>query len=328
MDIELIARPTGRKLQHWNNFLSRAGLEADEQVQRTCLVWDDGELIATGSRQDNILKCLAVDELRQGEGLTATLLTQLRQDAFADGHKHLFLYTKPKNQLMFSSLFFYPVAKTDQVLLMEDKPDGICSFLNTLPVAETTGKIGAVVMNCNPFTKGHRYLIESAAKDCDHLYVFILSEDKSQFSAADRLALVKAGTADLTSITVLPTGPYLISSATFPTYFLKEREAAQTIQCLLDIEIFVKYYAPKFGITHRYVGTEPLSQMTNQYNEALLENLPAYGIAVQQLPRLEVADTPISASAVRALLGQNQPDKLKQLVPETTFRYLQTHNLI
>lgn len=328
MDIELISMPQGRKQQQWIDFLARAGLEADEQVQRTCLVWDEGQLIATGSRQENILKCIAVDEFRQGEGLTATVLTQLRQDAFADGHKHLFLYTKPKNQFMFSSLFFYPVAKTDQVLLMEDKPDGIRSFLDSLPAAQATGRIGAVVMNCNPFTKGHRYLIESAAKDCDHLYVFILSEDKSQFPAADRLALVRAGTADLQNITVLPTGPYLISSATFPTYFLKEREAAQTVQCLLDIAIFAKYFAPKFGITDRFVGTEPLSPMTNQYNEALLQHLPTHGITVHQIPRLEQSDTPISASAVRALLGQNQPDKLRALVPDTTFQYLQEHDLI
>lgn len=328
MDIELIRKLSGRKKDAWTAFLRRMDLEADAQTECTCLIWDDGELIATGSRQDNILKCIAVDPFRQGEGLTATLLTQLRQDAFADGHKHLFLYTKPKNQFMFSSLFFYPVAKTDQVLLMEDKPDGIRSFLNMLPVAETSGTIGAVVMNCNPFTKGHRYLIETAAKDCDHLYVFILSEDKSDFSAADRLALVKAGTADLKNITVLPTGPYLISSATFPTYFLKEREAAQTVQCLLDIEIFARYFAPKFHITRRYVGTEPLSQMTNQYNTALLESLPKHGITVHQLPRLEVFDTPISASAVRSLLKQNRPDILRQLVPETTFQYLQDHNLI
>ena len=328
MDIELIAGIQGRKRELWAAFLQKMALSADEAVEATCLVWEDGDIIATGSRQENILKCIAVDPMHQGEDLTATVLTALRQDAFNAGHKHLFLYTKPKNQFMFSSLFFYPIAKTADVLLMEDRPNGVKSFVESLPAPVKAGKIGAAVMNCNPFTKGHRYLIESAAKECDHLYVFVLSEDKSQFSAKDRMALVKAGTADLTNVTVLPTGPYLISSATFPTYFLKEREKAQTVQCLLDIEVFAKYYAPHFGITDRFVGTEPLSQMTNQYNEALLAHLPEAGIAVHEIPRLETADTPISASYVRSLLGKGEGDLLKTLVPETTYDYLQTHNMI
>ena len=328
MDIELIRSIQGHKKEKWAAFLKKMALASDEAVETTCLVWEDGEIIATGSRQENILKCIAVDPMHQGEDLTATVLTQLRQDAFADGHKHLFLYTKPMNRFMFSSLFFYPIANTDQVLLMEDKPQGICSFVDSLEVTTKEGKIGAAVMNCNPFTKGHRYLIESAAKQCDHLYVFVLSEDKSQFSAQDRMALVKAGTADLPNVTVLPTGPYLISSATFPTYFLKDREAAQSIQCLLDIAVFVKYYAPRFGITHRFVGTEPLSQMTNQYNQALLQHLPEQGIQVHEIPRLETDDTPISASYVRSLLGKGQGELLKTLVPESTYTYLEEHNLI
>lgn len=322
MDIELTRRLPDSKKAKWKEFLSRAGLEADEQVESTVLIWDEGEIIATGSRMGNLLKCIAVDEFRQGEGLTATLLTQLRQDAFSQGYSHLFLYTKPKNELMFSSLFFYPIAKTDTVLLMENKKGGIESFLATLPEGPRDGTVGAAVMNCNPFTRGHRYLIETAASQCDRLYVFVLSEDKSEFSARDRMEMVKLGTADLPNVTVLPTGPYLISSATFPTYFLKDRESAEQVHCLLDIEIFSRYYAPKFGITRRYVGTEPLSQMTNQYNNALKTHLPGEGIELLEIPRLTREDTPISASAVRAALAQKDATTLEKLLPETTVRYL------
>lgn len=328
MDVQLIPRPQGRIEKIWTEFLAKEGLEADRNLEKTVLIWDNGQLIATGSRQDNLLKCIAVDDSRQGEGLTATVLTALRQDAFASGHKHLFLYTKPQNKYMFQSLFFYPVAQTGQVLLMEDRQGGIQSFLDTLPAAPAEGIVGAAVMNCNPFTLGHRYLIETAASECDRLYVFVLSEDKSQFSAQDRMELVKKGTADLPNVTVLPTGPYLISSATFPTYFLKERDKAATVQCALDIEIFTRYYAPKFGITRRYVATEPLSPMTNQYNEALKAQLPQKGIELRELTRKESEGTPISASALRALLGTGQPEKVRKLVPETTFAYLQDHGLL
>ena len=323
MDIELTTMLQNRKLAIWKAFLQKAGLEADENVVSTVLIWEDGELIATGSRQDNLLKCIAVDPLHQGEGLTATLLTQLRQDAFNHGHRHLFLYTKPKNEFMFSSLFFYSIAKTEDVLLMENKQDGIQSFLEDLPKKDTEGTVGAAVMNCNPFTKGHRYLIETAAKQCDQLYVFVLSEDKSEFSAKDRLEMVKRGTEDLPNVTVLPTGPYLISSATFPTYFLKDRENATEVQCLLDIEIFAKFYGPKFGITHRFVGTEPLSPTTNRYNEALKHHLPSQGIDVIEIPRLTLGDRPISASAVRQALQENDTETLRAFLPETTLTYLQ-----
>lgn len=328
MDVELTSLLRGTKYSTWKDFLSRAGLEADEQAERTVLIWDEGELIATASRQGNLLKCIAVEDSRQGEGLTATLLTQLRQDAFSQGYSHLFLYTKPKNKFMFSSLFFYPVAQTQQVLLMENKRNGIEDFLQGLPVSADKGTIGAAVMNCNPFTKGHRYLAETAAKECDHLYIFVLSEDKSHFSSADRIQMVKLGTADLPNVTVLPTGPYLISSATFPTYFLKEREHAAAVQCQLDIEIFCKYFAPRFGITRRYVGTEPLSPMTNQYNDALRKCLPEKGIELFEIPRLEQAGTPVSASAVRTLLQQGDHSTLRTLIPDTTFDYLQVNSLL
>lgn len=328
MDLELLHRLQGTKKEQWIRFLKRQGLEADLSVESTVLVWEDGELIATASRQDNVLKCIAIDPAFQGEGLTATLLTQLRQEAFDQGLRHLFLYTKPRNQTMFSSLFFYPVAKTDQVLLMENKKDGITEFVSSLPVPMKDGVIGAVVMNCNPFTRGHRYLIETAASQCDWLYVFVLSEDKSYFPAADRLELVRKGTADLNNVTVYPTGPYLISSATFPTYFLKDREQFETAHCQLDIEVFTKYFVPHFGITRRFVGSEPLSPLTNQYNEALSAHLPEKGVELQILSRVENDCGPISASAVRALLGQNQPEALRTLVPDTTFEYLYSRKMI
>ena len=319
MDTELVKSLQGFKKDKWIDLLQKANLACDEQLESTVLVWEGDSLIATGSRWGNILKCIAVDDAHRGEDLTATVLTALRQDAFTDGYSHLFLYTKPKNEFMFSSLFFYPIAKTGDVLLMENRQNGIGNFLNTLPVAE--GKtVGAAVMNCNPFTKGHRYLIETAAKECDRVYVFVLSEDRSEFSAKDRMEMVKLGTADLPNVTVLPTGPYLISAATFPTYFLKEREKATQVQCLLDIEIFTKYYVPKFGIARRYVGTEPLSPMTAQYNEALAAALPGKGVQLRQVERLEQDSTPVSASEVRKAL--DNPEKLARLVPKSTLDYL------
>lgn len=329
MNIECLGPLTGFRLREWTDFLHRMGLEPDAGVERVVLLWDDDEnLIATGSRQRNVLKCIAVDPAHQGEDLTATLLTQLRQDAFNAGFRHLFLYTKPENEPMFCSLFFYPVVKSDRVLLMENVKDGVQDFLAGLPVPHKTGKIGAAVMHCNPFTKGHRYLIETAAKQCDWLYIFVLSEEQSIFPAQDRIQLVREGTQDLPNVTVYPTGQYLISSATFPTYFIKDKANVDDIFCKLDISVFTKYFVPHFGITHRFVGTEPNCAVTAQYNRALEAYLPQAGVEFCVIPRLEQADAPISASKVRSLLHGGNGELLKELVPETTYRYLDSHNMI
>ena len=323
MDIELNRSLRGTKQNTWREFLAKAGLEADSNVDETVLVWDADVLIATGSRQGNLLKCIAVDPARQGEGLLAKVLTALRQSAFREGHRHLFLYTKPANAHLFSGLLFYPVAQTGDVLLMEDKLNGIGNFIASLTPQEHSGTVGAAVMNCDPFTFGHQYLIETAASHCDHLYVFVLSEDKGYFRTADRLEMVKRGTAHLPNVTVLLTGPYLISSATFPTYFLKNRDQAENIHCQLDVEVFARHFAPAFGITRRYVGTEPLSAMTNQYNEVLKASLPLRGIEVIEISRLTRDNTPISASAVREAYNRGDWASVKSLVPATTYDYLQ-----
>ena len=328
MDIELHSPLRGSKVNIWYDFLAKAGLAAQEDAQQTVLVWDDGQLIATGSRTGNLLKYIAVDPARQGEGLLAKVLTALRQEAFREGHGQLFLYTKPINELLFADLMFYRVAQTGDVLLMEDRKDGIKRFIRQLPAAEHSDKVGAAVMNCDPFTLGHQYLVETAAKACDWLYVFVLSEDRGHFSAADRLEMVRRGTEHLPNVTVLPTGPYLISCATFPTYFLKNRDQADQIHCQLDVEIFTRHFAPAFSITTRYVGTEPLSPLTSQYNEILKNQLPPRGIQVEEIPRLALESTPVSASAVRAALTAKDRQTVQSLVPHTTFAYLEDKQLI
>lgn len=318
MQIESTAVLRGRKKAAWSALLTKCGLE-ESSAENTVLVWEDDELIATGSREGSILKCIAVDDCHQGEGLTATVLTQLRQEAFEAGESKLFLYTKPRNEHLFTPLLFHPIARTGKVLLMEDDVRGIRRFLASLPAPE--GECGCIVMNADPFTLGHRYLSETAAKQCENLLIFVLSEDRGHVPATDRLELVKRGTADIPNVTVLPTGPYLISSATFPTYFLKNRDDAQEVQCMLDVEVFAKYYAPHFHITRRFVGTEPLSNLTARYNEVLRSQLPTRGIEVTELKRLELNGTPVSASAVRKALSEGDRDTVRSLVPRTTYDY-------
>ena len=156
---------------------------------------------------------------------------------------------------------------------------------------------------------------------CDWLYVFVLSEDKGMFSPEDRLALVRQGCREFPNVSVHPTMGYLISNATFPTYFLKDRSRGQEISCQLDLEIFAGSFAPALGLQKRFAGTEPLDPVTRQYNEALQASLPGRGIAVVELPRLEVGGQPVSASRVRACLAAGDLASVRQLVPDTTYAY-------
>ena len=312
---------SGRKQEQWQRFLAAASLQPDTDTDQTVTVWDDGEIIACGSRKGNLLKCIAVDPARQGEGLTATVLTELKQEAFREGHKQLFLYTKPRNRMLFGPLFFYAVAQTDGVLLMESTRNGIENFLKGLDSdPKKEGKIGCIVMNADPFTRGQQYLAETAAKQCDRLYIFVLSEDKGTFSAQERMELVKAGTAHLENVTVYPTGPYLISSATFPKYFLKDKETAQREHYVLDLAVFTKWFVPHFGITHRFAGTEPTCAVTGGYNRAMAEILPQAGVEFVEIPRKQEQDAAISASTVRKEMAAGNLDALQKLVPEATYR--------
>lgn len=324
MDLELCAGIPPRVYAAWSKLLASTGLTPEQRDLQTVLLWDGDKLVATGSRQDNVLKYIAVDPAYQGEGLTAKVLTALRQAAFEAGYQHLFLYTKPVNKVLFSSLFFYPIAQTAEVLLMEDKKSGIADFLAALPVMHTDKNIGAIVMNCDPFTLGHQHLISTAASQCSHLYVFVLSEDKGYFSATDRLEMAKRGAAHLPNVTVLPTGPYLISSATFPAYFLKEQSRAGHVHCGLDIAVFTQYFAPRFSITQRFIGSEPLCPVTNTYNQTLKTDLPQYGITVTEVPRIEKSGTPISASMVRKAINDADWTLVQALVPTTTYDYITT----
>ena len=328
MYIELVRQFDKRKKAIWREFLKNAKLSCDEEVKETVLLWEDDKLIGTGSRDGNILKLIAILPEHQGEDLTSVLLSELRKAAFAEGFNHLFLYTKPENEKMFQSLFLYTIAKTEKVLLMENRKNGINDFLAEICKEKSSGTVGAIVMNANPFTLGHRYLIENAAEKCDKLYVFVVSEDKSRFSTLDRTEMVKLGVSDISNVTVLPTGPYLVSSATFPTYFLKEREKATEVKCLLDAKIFVEYFAPKFSVNCRFVGTEPLSPMTNQYNITLKSELANNKIEVFEIPRLEVNGKVISASRVRELLDKDDTEGVKALVPNTTFEYLKSKGFL
>lgn len=316
---------TGTRLERVKTFLRANGLRWEGDPEITVTALDAGRITATASLDGNVLKYVAVSEEKREQGLTATVMSPLVQIAVQRGISPLFLFTKNENMELFLDLGFDLVAQTASTVLMESGSFGVRDFVQSIQDPRFSGIIGAVVANCNPFTLGHRYLIEQALKSCDWLYLFILSEDRSEFPANTRLLLAQQGVEDLKRVKVCHTGSYLVSSVTFPAYFHRDTADVEAINTELDLAIFAQCFAAPLGITRRFEGTEPECTVTRRYHQQMASTLPRYGIQVLEIPRLNAGQRAVSAGEVRRLMGERLWGDIEKLVPRTTMNYILKH---
>lgn len=360
MEIQTLNPTTPRQRQRIEAFLKRNGLRFDDMHYYAAVTDDDGEMIAGGGLKGNVIKCVAVDDAHKGEAIANTLISHLIAHANEEGHSNVMLFTKPKNRQLFESLSFRLLAEAPEAVLMETGIGGINNMVEQLkkikeegevckennqeckkeektnlnittpqhlnpstpqPLTTTTPLRGVVVMNCNPFTLGHRYLIEQAAKQVERLFVMVVREDCSLFAYAERKAMVEQGVAHLENVMVIDGSEYAISQATFPTYFLKRLDNAADTQMLLDLDLFRRHIAPALGATVRFVGTEPTDRLTRRYNQLMHEVLAD----VRETVRLEKDGNAVSASRVRKAMEQGDMSTIRQLVPPTTLPYIIAH---
>ena len=299
------------------------GIRRDKNLDYTCAIYDDDyNVIATGSCFGNTLRCMAVSHEHQGEGLMNEIVTHLVQHEYDRGINNLFLYTKCNSAKFFGDLGFYEIVRIeDQIVFMENRRNGFTNYLNFLAKTKRDGeKIAALVLNANPFTLGHLYLVEKASRENDVLHIFIVSEDASLVPFEIRKRLIIEGTAHLHNLVYHDSGPYIISNATFPSYFQKDDTAVIESHANLDLSIFVRI-AETLGINSRYVGEEPNSLVTGIYNRIMSEKLPEHGIKCVIVPRKQEAGGIISASNVRNFIKNGEIEKIKPLVPETTYQF-------
>ena len=311
-----------RSLAQIDALLQKEGITRDGNLDYICAMRDeDDEVIATGSCFGCTLRCFAVSSEHQGEGLLNEIISHLMEVQQARGNLHLFLYTKVGSAKFFGDLGFHEIARVDGTLVfMENRKSGFPNYLKNLEKTKKEGVSAALVMNANPFTLGHQYLVETAAGKCNTLHLFVLSEDASLVPFAVRKRLVQEGTAHIPNVVLHDSGPYIISSATFPSYFLKDEAAVIEGHARLDLAVFTRI-ARALGVTARYVGEEPTSQVTGLYNSIMAQELPKAGIACHIIPRKEADGKAISASTVRAALQSGDWGSLKALVPPSTYRY-------
>lgn len=325
--VEYVNLQRERNVAEIRQFLEQFDLSFDTDVAFTVAVRNqEGMLVGTGSSQGEVLRNIAVDESIQGTGLTSTILSTLMQDMARKGILHYFLFTRPSKSFLFANLGFTEIARAEPyAALLESGLGSVVSYCDaiTREAEHLPAKRAALVINGNPFTKGHRALIERAAFECPGVIVFVVSEDRSLFPFVDRLHLIKEGVSDLPNVAVVAGGKYIISAATFPTYFTREQDQVNA-QTRLDISLFAQQIALRLCITDRYVGEEPYCPVTAKYNMAMQEILPPTGVAVHIVPRYTVEGKIISASTVREIIRNDDMQGLENLVPPVTMAYLRS----
>ena len=296
------------------DFLGSNGLRLGEVDLYLAVLSAEGAILAGGGLRRDILKCLAVSAEARSLGLSVPLISRLLSVASERGCTNVKVFTKPENLSVFESLGFKLLASAPKAILLENGRGlaDYCQYLRAHPAS------GVIIMNANPFTLGHRYLVEQA--ESSNLVIIPVKEDASRFPYTERLAMLRAGCDGLAD--VVEGSDYQISAATFPTYFLKDLSDAAETQMRLDIDLFGRHIAPALGARMRFVGSEPADPLTARYNALLKELLPQYGIQLVEIPRLTDAEGPVTATRVRALLDSGRFKAASALTPESTWPYL------
>ena len=333
-----------RQRRRIEQFLGDNGLRLDDVDYYATLVDETtDEIVAGGGLKGGVIKCVAVADGHKGEAVANQIVSHLIAQANADGHQCVKLFTKPQNQRMFESMSFRLLAEAPKAILMEtgiggikryseelesekgkvksEKSNGKLHHNNTSPQQPIMPPSGIIIMNCNPFTLGHRYLIEQAAQQVQTLYILVVREDCSMFSYDERKAMIVRGVAHINNVVVCDGSEYSISATTFPTYFLKCLSDASDTQMTLDIDLYRRHIAPALGATVRFVGTEPDDPLTRRYNELMKSMLPD----VREVARLEKNGVAVSASRVRKAIVENHLAQAARLVPPTTVPYIVAH---
>lgn len=302
--------------------LERYNLEYEYDIDYAVLVYDENQLIGTASLARNVMKCFLVVEEAQGMQVMTKMYEHLLEVLEEREIDHYFVYTMPQNEDVFEQLGMHVLVRTMNTVLLEGGRhiEDVLQQLKEQYHLDSRKK-HCVIINGNPMTLGHLYLIEEAAKNTEQLLVFVVSEDASSFPFEDRFAIIKKATEHLENVVVLPTMNYLVSKITFPKYFLKEDQLIDAEQTLIDVLIYKEYFVKFFNIKKRYLGEEPFSYNTNKYNQVLRQYMNGH---IEIIPRKAIGENIISASKVRKLLKANKLNKVKDYVPKATFDFLQS----
>jgi len=324
--VEYIEKDQVKKRKKAEKFLNKLGLKYDEGVDITIVLKNNDEILGTISAEDNLIKCMGINQNHRNEGILNKLVSEIIKFKYSQNIFELSVITGICNKDKLKSLGFYEIYSTENIVLMENSKYKFQNYIKKIEEHKNKNNKNnaAVVMNLNPITKGHLYLIEKASKENDFVYIFVVSEDKSEIPFEVRFELAEKSTQHLKNVKIIEGGDYIISSSTFPSYFTKTYNDWVENYCDLDLNIFGKYISKTLNIKKRYIGSEPYCSLTSYYNKKIHKILPKYNVEIEEVERLANKDEVISASKVRKLAKESKFDILKELVPVPTYRYLKS----
>ncbi|RUA11188.1 MAG: [citrate (pro-3S)-lyase] ligase [Flavobacteriia bacterium] len=313
------------------DFLKELGFDYNpDEVDMTMILLNlNNEFIGTGSVRKKTLKFVAVSPEFRDSTAFAQIVTFLT-NKILETYKRCFVFTKPETADRFKSLGFSLIAKAEPIFsVLEFGYETIGNYQEYLRenrVETQTDRIASIVVNCNPFTVGHQYLIEKASAENELVYLFVVSENLSVFPFELRWKMIEKGIAHLKNVKMLSTGSYIVSGAIFPHYFLKQESSSliSEKQAEIDVKIFAKYVAPVLNIKKRYIGTENYCHTTSAYNRAMNRILPKKNIEVHEIERIsaDTSDNFVSASKVRKAIKEDQLESVLDFLPPITKDFL------
>lgn len=287
--------------------------------EEVAVLIEGGKWLGVSGRDGELLLGFAFDDSIRGEGALDDMLSFWIKDTF-DKYDTLFIFTKREYSVQFQNGGFKELAHTEKSAFLIRSQKTISQMLGS-PI-KREGEIGCAVMHANPTTLGHLSLIKRAKKECDYLYVFLLSNDSLLPYEIRRQMLTKSlDMENIEKVEVVKGGSLIISRATFPSYFLKEKKLIDREHAIIDALVFKNYVVDEFGIVKRFLGSEPLDKSTAIYNK-VIEKVLNPEVEVKIFERLEHDGRAISATRVRKSFLEKDYKAVKSLVPSGTYQVL------
>lgn len=218
--------------------------------------------------------------------------------------------------------------------MIADGEEGLITWERQLKnILVSTDGLSLLVFNANPFTNGHRYLAEIASKRSRSVLVLVIQGKPEsggkgnhentgiELPFEDRLRLTRQCLSDLRNVTVLPSGPYIISRDDFPDGYLSEHLGSAPAHAALDSMVLC-HVCTALGIRLAFAGDEPRDELSEIHLNAFRKECQKKGISLRVAERKRLGERYISSSLVRDALDKGNMEDVKALVPEPVADYL------
>jgi [citrate (pro-3S)-lyase] ligase len=194
-------------------------------------------------------------------------------------------------------------------------------------------EIGIAVMSANPFTIGHRHLVELGSKMFDYFVIFLMQDGYDLiFDKKECQKIVEVGVSDLDNVIVAPFPEGCITWDDFcPEY---NNVAARHAKNFIGINVYdlanmLVVMCKEGNFSHYIAGIETDDAVTRQMCLHFKNICELNGINFIAIPRKKIGDNEksISGTECRKLLETKQYDKLLKVLQPNVLQYIIDNNL-